>query len=69
MTQRNTSLGRRRKAINVLAAVLASVVACGGVVWVAQGLDWRVIRTRWWTRRQRRSGWTATVPGVVDVDK
>lgn len=57
MTQRNTSFGRRRKAVNVLAAVLASVVA------------WRVIRTRWWTRRQRRSGWTATVPGVVDVDQ
>ncbi|MER7686185.1 hypothetical protein [Streptomyces sp. NPDC097610] len=39
MTQRNTSFGRRRKAINVLAAMLAAVVACGGVVWVAQGLD------------------------------
>ncbi|WP_329527146.1 hypothetical protein [Streptomyces sp. NBC_01462] len=39
MRQRNTSFGRRHKAINVLAAVLASVVACGGVVWVARGLD------------------------------
>lgn len=31
MTQRNTGFGRRRKAINVLAAVLALVAACGGV--------------------------------------
>ncbi|MFK0022523.1 hypothetical protein [Streptomyces sp. NPDC090798] len=38
MTQRNTSFGGRRKAISVLAAVLASVVACGGVVWLAQGV-------------------------------
>ncbi|MGW1759774.1 hypothetical protein [Streptomyces mirabilis] len=39
MTQRDTGFGRRRKAINVFAAALALVVACGGVVWVAQGLD------------------------------
>ncbi|MFB8131785.1 hypothetical protein [Streptomyces mirabilis] len=39
MTQRNTSFGRRRRAINALAAALDAVVACGGVVWVAQGLD------------------------------
>jgi hypothetical protein len=39
MTQGNTGFGGRRRAINVLAAVLAGVVACGGVVWVAQGLD------------------------------
>ncbi|MFD7371186.1 hypothetical protein [Streptomyces mirabilis] len=39
MTQRNTGFGRSRRAINVLAAALAAVVACGGAVWVAQGLD------------------------------
>jgi hypothetical protein len=35
MTQRNTGFGRRRKATNALAAA----VACGGVGWVARGLD------------------------------